>query len=159
MAQNAAQSTPLSIYETEKLALGNHPRLPPILGALTSPTDHCRWLFNQDVRIITFSKPSSSPVYRTFSAIVVPKSCTLLSLARCGNNDLILLKVDKRDTPLGLAPTRNLIIHLLLDWVMGMIGETMEVDEYGSYHVAKSSLPLGYRRKLHQITDRVDYEC
>lgn len=158
MAQNAAQSTPLSIYETEKLALGNNPRLPPILGALTSPSDHCRWLFNQDVRIITFSKTSTTDIYKTFSAIVVPKSCTLLSLAECGNNDLILLKVDKRDSQFGQAPTRDFVIHLLLGVVLGMIGKTMEVGGLRSYCVAKSSLPLGYRRKLHRITDRVEYE-
>ncbi|KAL0639008.1 hypothetical protein Q9L58_001889 [Maublancomyces gigas] len=114
--------------------------------------DLCRWLFNQDVRIITFSRPTvilvgfRSTAVNHFSAIVLPIGSTLGSIAAFGAKNPILLKVTEHETQGGNKSSRDSVLCLLLAEVQQTIGEILNIDKAGAPHLSKLSLPAGYNR-------------
>lgn len=151
MAQHAI--SPSSTEYMEKVIRGNKLHSASSCAALTPfHSDHCRWLFNQDVRIITFARGSSSNALyhdimgERFHAIVLPASCNLSSLAERGAKERILLQVAQTYMQASQRPSRDTVMRALLDVVQQRIGEILLFDADGSFNVQKSSLPKGYNR-------------
>ncbi|KAL0632383.1 hypothetical protein Q9L58_008744 [Maublancomyces gigas] len=109
--------------------------------------DHCRWLYNQDVRIITFPTDYSPGFdYQSpgFAAIVLPATCTLESLAETGGNKKILLTA--RCSGVGENDiSRESALNKLFIEVQERIGEIMDIDYCGVFSVERASLPVGYQ--------------
>lgn len=139
----------------EKLILGN--KLQSWPANLASDTkalsaEHCRWLFNQEVQIITFSQ--SQPIdhfafmgikRQKYTAIVLPKACTLKDLLGSGLNDKILMKAQIDWLSLGPS-AREVLTKKLLTEVEKKIGEVVIINESydGGFWVQGSALPAGY---------------
>lgn len=113
--------------------------------------ENCRWLFNQEVQIITFfstgtiagSNLCAQAVYRSHTALVLPKSCSLKSLVESDINEKILIKGE--DCAHGSHwSTREAAISNLLDVIEQRIGEILKVDSDKQVQIDKLALPVGY---------------
>lgn len=113
--------------------------------------ENCRWLFNQEVQIITFFSTGTTPgsnlcpqaVYRSHTALVLPKSCSLKSLVESDINEKILIKGE--DCVHGnYWSTREAAISNLLDVIEQRIGEILKVDSDKQVQIDKLALPVGY---------------
>lgn len=83
-----------------------------------------------------------------FSAIVLPISCPLGSVADRGGKSPVLLKVDQSDAHVSQKPSRDSVLQFLLDTVQQRIGKILNHDQYGNSHFQASMLLEGYSRKL-----------
>lgn len=81
-----------------------------------------------------------------FSAIVLPIACTLGSLGGFGAKNPTLLRVTELQTPYSGKPSRDAVLRLLLAQVEQTIGEILNIEQDGTFHLSTLSLPEGYNR-------------
>lgn len=135
----------------EKLILGK--KLQSWPANLASDTkalsaEHCRWLFDQEVQIITFSQSQPTDRFgfidhgikrQKYTAIVLPKACTLKNLVGSSLNDNILMKAQIDWLPLGPS-AREVLTKELLTEVEKKIGEVLFTNKgYGGGFLIDSS--------------------
>lgn len=78
------------------------------------------------------------------TAIVLPVACSLESLAVYGAKTRILLQATEVQLPGGPIPSCDQVLRTLLHRVEQKIGEVLQIDNPGGFHVSKLSLLEGY---------------
>lgn len=106
-------------------------------------TENCRWLFNQEVRIITFYSHGTGSIWPSsisrnhttipdkpvsYIAIVLPALCSSETLAQPDINEQILIK---SEYPGKMYRTSEEAIDNLLEVVEKRIGDILNVDARG----------------------------
>lgn len=141
-----------------QVLLGNSTTYPGLAYHSNYRPENCRWLFGQEVNIITFHHPKtisySCPQKDycrqhgscnticgdTWYAVIVPKACSLKSLVQRDINDGILFKV-KGVSYRTCGWTCEGIVKKLQVAIADKIGEILQVDSGELFQIDKSAIP------------------
>ncbi|KAH0602290.1 uncharacterized protein H6S33_008352 [Morchella sextelata] len=101
--------------------------------------ENCRWLFGQEVQLITFYHTFNNGVSNACTALILPKTCSLRD-SHADFNSKILWKRECKAKGKKWV-TREDAINDLLWEVESKIGEILQTDRKGEFQVNEGAIP------------------